>query len=331
LFTDGNSRKTFIEAVNSSWIAAAFYKYINSTGSYAVEDTLEAWGGYLVYAMRDNLKMLTPPNPGSGLDLAESKSGGAAVDSRGDYNGWELSVHAQQGNLWDELPTIGIHYNATDGYDPWHDFAVPPTSPSGNYVRLVFEHPEWNAPIGARFSSDIRGVSRSSSLVSWKLMVEASEPGPVTISFPDISEKLPAGYSAYAYHSGGAVDLTAQNSFTLDYTSPYSVKVVIRWDGISGSGEKMESGLPTEFAISEIYPNPFNPEANLTYTLLEARRVSLVVFDISGREVMRLVGGWQFAGQHSVVFDGSSFSSGVYFVRMTAGDFRQIRKMTLIK
>lgn len=79
------------------------------------------------------------------------------------------------------------------------------------------------------------------------------------------------------------------------------------------------------------WPNPFNPKTSITYDLKENGPVLLRVFDVLGREAEVLVSGEQEAGRHTVTFDGSSLSSGIYFYRLDAGDFTDTKKMILMK
>jgi len=89
--------------------------------------------------------------------------------------------------------------------------------------------------------------------------------------------------------------------------------------------------VPSEFALAQNYPNPFNPETVIEFSLPGAAVTSLKVFDVLGREVATLVGAPMNAGVHRVTFDASAFSSGVYFYRVEAGEFRAVRKMVLLK
>jgi hypothetical protein len=79
------------------------------------------------------------------------------------------------------------------------------------------------------------------------------------------------------------------------------------------------------------YPNPFNPATNIRYRLSEESRVSVEVFDISGRSVGVLADGVQDPGAYTVPFDATHLSSGIYLVRFMAGSTIQIQKITLIK
>jgi hypothetical protein len=94
---------------------------------------------------------------------------------------------------------------------------------------------------------------------------------------------------------------------------------------------KDEAALPEAFSLEAAYPNPFNPVTTLRYALPDAATVRLVVYDLLGREVARLVEGVQQAGYHAVAFDGARLASGVYLYRLEAGAFVQTRRMTLVK
>jgi hypothetical protein len=88
---------------------------------------------------------------------------------------------------------------------------------------------------------------------------------------------------------------------------------------------------PATFALQANYPNPFNPSTVIRYQLPEATRVTLRVFDMLGQEVGTLVDGTEEAGFKSVTWDAATFASGVYYYRLTAGTFHEIRKMILLR
>ncbi len=92
-----------------------------------------------------------------------------------------------------------------------------------------------------------------------------------------------------------------------------------------------KEALPEEYALQNAYPNPFNPTTTIEYSLIKSEEVSLVVFDLAGKEVAKLVHGYTEAGHHTVKWNASNYSSGIYFYRLQAGDFVQTRKMVLLK
>ena len=88
---------------------------------------------------------------------------------------------------------------------------------------------------------------------------------------------------------------------------------------------------PSKFTLSQNYPNPFNQRTAISYQLLAVGNVNLTIYDIAGREVVTLVDGYKSAGSYRILFDAKNLSSGLYFVRLTAGGDRQTRKMVLVK
>lgn len=94
--------------------------------------------------------------------------------------------------------------------------------------------------------------------------------------------------------------------------------------------------LPIAFALAQNYPNPFNPATTIEYSVAKACPVEIAVFDASGRRVATLVSGIEAQGVHKAVWNGkndrgASVASGVYFYRLTAGEFREIKKMILLR
>jgi|GEM_PF-1868252 len=85
------------------------------------------------------------------------------------------------------------------------------------------------------------------------------------------------------------------------------------------------------FELAQNFPNPFNPTTSISFTLPEAGEASLKVYDMNGREVATLVNGMTERGTHSVTFDASGLSTGVYFYTLTAGELTTTNKMVLVK
>ncbi len=128
---------------------------------------------------------------------------------------------------------------------------------------------------------------------------------PQTYSFMDKAAKGTVQYRLKKVNTDG----------TFQYTQTIEVKVVV----------------PLVYSLSQNYPNPFNPTTTILYDLPEQSHVSLDVYDILGRKVKTLVNEVKPAGEYSVMFDGSSIASGVYFYRIQANNYTSVKKLLLEK
>jgi len=88
---------------------------------------------------------------------------------------------------------------------------------------------------------------------------------------------------------------------------------------------------PIEFELSQNYPNPFNPSTTIKFSIPEGSQVSLKIYNSLGQEIKALVNRFMEAGVYTVNFDAVGLNSGMYFYKLNAGEFNQVRKMTLIK
>ena len=87
----------------------------------------------------------------------------------------------------------------------------------------------------------------------------------------------------------------------------------------------------TNYILEQNYPNPFNPITVISYSLLVNTHVLLKVFDVIGQEIATLVDEFQNAGNHKVLFSNNRLSGGIYFYKIFAGDFIDVKKMILLK
>jgi len=90
-------------------------------------------------------------------------------------------------------------------------------------------------------------------------------------------------------------------------------------------------GIALTYELGQNYPNPFNPGTTIRYALPNSSHVTLTVFNTLGEQVALLQNGEREAGYHEVMFDASGLPSGVYFYRLTAGDFVQTKKLLVAK
>jgi hypothetical protein len=88
---------------------------------------------------------------------------------------------------------------------------------------------------------------------------------------------------------------------------------------------------PSIFALNQNYPNPFNPSTVISYSLPLASNVKLIVYNTIGQTVKVLENGFKNAGNYSVNFNADGLPSGIYFYKLEAGQFIQVKKMMLLK
>ncbi|MBN1347886.1 T9SS type A sorting domain-containing protein [candidate division KSB1 bacterium] len=96
------------------------------------------------------------------------------------------------------------------------------------------------------------------------------------------------------------------------------------------------AGIPSDFRLLQNYPNPFNPETTIEYHLPQSTQVVISIYDIQGHEVRRLINETRDAGYHTISWDARDdadvrVASGIYFYRITAGDFSEVKKCLLMK
>jgi hypothetical protein len=107
------------------------------------------------------------------------------------------------------------------------------------------------------------------------------------------------------------------------------VKLIVYSVGLVGIASNEQ--IPGSFRLEQNYPNPFNPSTVISYNLPKNSNVSLKVFDILGNEVASLVNGNQIQGSYSVDFNGANIASGIYFYKLTADDYVDVKRMMLVK
>jgi len=110
---------------------------------------------------------------------------------------------------------------------------------------------------------------------------------------------------------------------------------VSQWNG----GNLLDGDHPAEYSLREAYPNPFNPTTTIEYNIENAGNVSIIVYDLLGREIKELVNDYKAPlnnGTYSIMWDGTnnsgnSVSSGMYIYRMISNDFTKTHRLTLMK
>ena len=132
--------------------------------------------------------------------------------------------------------------------------------------------------------------------------------------------------------NGGTRECAIASIFTADnaWHNPgvFGNVALIQPTGISNDGSHL---VPPYFQLSQNFPNPFNPQTSIRFSLVETERVDLSIYNIRGQVVANLVDCVMHAGEHTIAFDGSDLASGSYFYSISTGSRTAVRKMLLIK
>jgi len=138
----------------------------------------------------------------------------------------------------------------------------------------------------------------------------------------------PAGTYYYIGYVGNYPDKMDSSSFAFFKTGKSTGG---KWSAGGWFEESSGSNLPMTASLLGNYPNPFNSATTINYELSISGEVKLEVFTLLGEKVATLVDGRQQAGYKSVCWDASGVSSGVYFYKLTAGDYSENKRMLFVK
>jgi Secretion system C-terminal sorting domain len=153
----------------------------------------------------------------------------------------------------------------------------------------------------------------------------------------DIPVSAPGGdylFSGGIYYNG---NLQLSDDFGFFKEGVSTDNFVFNPEEWSGSSQFEIAGttsgvVPNEFVLGEAYPNPFNPEMQISVTLPVSSDLSVVVYNMAGQQVATLADGNYSTGKHTLTFNGANMASGLYFVHATVpGQLNDIRKVTLLK
>jgi hypothetical protein len=133
----------------------------------------------------------------------------------------------------------------------------------------------------------------------------------LTFDITGLSPNLPYYYRVRAYNIGGA----SGNSNIISVTIT----------------DVENTSTPTSYRLYQSYPNPFNPSTKIKYDLPQGSYVTIKVYDITGKEVKSLVNSQETLGYHEIVFNAEDLPSGIYFYRLIAGNYSEVKKMILMK
>jgi hypothetical protein len=155
---------------------------------------------------------------------------------------------------------------------------------------------------------------------------------------------VPSGEGAYALSPGLSRTVTIRFApqSSGDYSTTLSVThnggnavspavISITGRGVEPTSDQSQARMPDRFALEQNYPNPFNPSTTIRFALPVPSHVAIDVLDALGRKLERIVNANYGAGVHEVTFQADRLPSGVYFYRIIAGEYLEMRRMLLLR
>ncbi|MGH7594781.1 MAG: FG-GAP-like repeat-containing protein [bacterium] len=229
------------------------------------------------------------------------------------------------------------HRGATAGdYDNDGDLDLLAVGPAAALALYRNDTPSGNHWLGL----SCIGTTSNRTAISTKLRVKATINGHAIWQLREISaQNTFNGHNSLRQHFGLG-NATMIDSLKIEWPSGLvEIQTNIAADQFLTMTEGIVSVVDdtdaptslTAFALHQNYPNPFNPSTIIGFSLPRATVVELIVFDLAGREVMKLASGFKSAGKHELAFEARHLSSGVYVYRLRTGDFVQSQKMILLR
>jgi hypothetical protein len=202
-----------------------------------------------------------------------------------------------------------------------HDPQMVLSTDTLDFGRVLLEHPE-ELPLTIYSTGDttliLRDIYTSQHCfwVTWDIedsLLYPADSAEISVYFsPD--DSITFNETLYIESNVGPVEIHLTGTGVIQLTVP---------------GELAE--LPDNYALHAPYPNPFNAVTTISYDIPVSSMVRVDVYDVLGKKVATLVDGNGNTGRHQVMWNAGEMPSGVYFMSMVAGDFRQIRKLVILK
>jgi hypothetical protein len=228
-------------------------------------------------------------------------------------------------NTYVLTPTQETHLLAGLVYSNIHTSAFP-----GGEIRAQMI---LDAPLPVELSSFTSVIYKNNVTLKWTTSAETNNAGFDIERSATQNDWRKIGFVAGRGNSAATTDYTFSDKGISEGVYNYRLKQT----DFNGNFEyfnlsnEVNIGVPSEYNLAQNYPNPFNPSTKIDFDLPENGNVSIVLYDMSGKEVATLVNEPKTAGYYSVQFNAADLSSGIYIYSIRANDFSAVRKMMLVK
>ena len=244
---------------------------------------------------------------------------------------WKVDINLECEEIVDRSAYIALDKEAGKELDAF-EYSKP--RGAGAIPSVYFHRPEWNSDY-PDYANDVR--PSTNTIEEWTFNVQAPKNQEAELSFTGI-EDIPEAYSVYLINHNNEIFIDLQEQSTYKFKP---AKNISSFSILIGDADKVEHALqkivPIEFALHQNFPNPFNPETTIPFTLPTKSFITIKIYSLLGREIKTLISKSYEAGTHYLSWDGCDqngfrVASGIYIYRMTTAAGENFkRKLILLK
>ena len=301
---------------------------------------LEPWKGYWIRSRREAPVILSvpPQETAAGGQVGRWATSPAPL-RRGEGAGWVMRVSVWADSLGDPDNFIGISEEAAQGWDR-SDLSEPPVV--GPSLVLYFPHPDWEGH-PTKLAGDFRPYEGET--LTWDFVVEAADTAlrEATLTFEGVAD-VPEGLRVVLVdpEREERMDLSGADSYSFAFNGDVhrrSMALIVEGDLFEAAAESSYVSAAAKPVWLQNYPNPFNQQTLITYTVPKEAlpegaaeaQCQLIVYNMLGQEMFRLVDAPKAPGTYSLEWDGREVGAGIYFLKLTVGNLEVMKRVMLVK
>ena len=307
----GTGSSTYLKAISSDGVEIWSYKIDSKEYAYS-SPAIGSDGTIYIGSSDYNLYAVNP----DGTEKWKFFTDGYLWSSPVIGSDGTIYIHSTESNLYAVNP---------DGTEKWKSSIILGAYSNINLTAVVGDNNAlYIGGTNTGYQSTIFAINTSDGSVKWETSLDYSPTSPMTIA---TDGSLIFGGDDYLYVFNTACTGLADSPWP-KYRKNYKNT---GYTTVATSVKQIGIEVPQEYLLPQNYPNPFNPSTTISFALPKAGNVSLKVYNAIGEEVAELVNREMNAGVQSINFDASHLSSGLYFYRISAGNFVNVKKMMLLK
>jgi len=306
------------------------YRYDGSWEAITDADaTLPPFSGFAIESGSDDVLAFDPVLPGASGN-AQSKLLAAEAGSAWS---WSIGIAGRSGPSADRHNVAAVAAEAEDGVDAM-DWPEPPAP--GRGLSVTFRPEGASGP--ASYLVDVRNEPTRG--VAWPFMVRTTKRDPVTLSFDGLAQ-VPESFEVWLLdeYNKASQNLRTTPRYTLDDVNTQrerSMRLIVGQHAYVQQELEAAGALPATYALADVYPNPTRGGSTIRYGLPKKQPVTIEVYNTLGQRVATLMQdrptepGFHTIQWRGTTGSGTPVASGVYFVRMRAGDFTASKKIVRV-